>query len=217
MQRPRRDRCARPDARTPLTDRPRSRKLRAPCSDPGIPVHRARAVPTDRAPAAARPAPFGIAGADRAADAALCVTGLLFSRMRWRSTDVRLVVGVPGLCMLALLGTISDHGRLPQPQRHLHLPGRGDPDPDRGGTDPAPGTRHGGRRTDGAGDARRGRDAQRSARRPDRCVHELCRVGSRRRDRRPGTTPVPLGLERPVATCLRDPADLRHRDPRNRG
>ena len=42
-------------------------------------------------------------------------TGLLFSRMRWRSTDVRLVVGVPGLCMLALLGTILIMGVSPNP------------------------------------------------------------------------------------------------------
>ncbi len=34
------------------------------------------------------------------------VTGLLFRQMRWRSTDIRLVVGVPGLSLLALLGTI---------------------------------------------------------------------------------------------------------------
>ena len=43
------------------------------------------------------------------------ITGLLFSRMRWRSTDVRLVVGVPGLCMLALLGTILIMGVSPNP------------------------------------------------------------------------------------------------------
>ncbi len=35
--------------------------------------------------------------------------------MRWRSTDVRLVVGVPGLCMLALLGTILIMGVSPNP------------------------------------------------------------------------------------------------------
>ena len=38
------------------------------------------------------------------------VTGILFSRMRWRSTDPRLVIAVPGLSLAALLGTIMIMG-----------------------------------------------------------------------------------------------------------
>ncbi len=42
-------------------------------------------------------------------------TGLVFSRMRWHSTDVRLVVAVPGVCLLALLGTMAVMGVGPNP------------------------------------------------------------------------------------------------------
>ena len=47
------------------------------------------------------------------------------------------------------------------------------------------------------------------ARRPDRRVHKLRRLGSGRRDRRPGTPPVPLGPGRSVAARLRRPSGSR--------
>ena len=137
--------------------------------------------------------------------------------MRWRSTDPRLVIAVPGLCLLALLGTILIMGVSAQPQRHLTFLAGATLIPIAVGL-----TQRRGHATVAAALtvlatlATAGRRSGVAAR-PDRRVHELCRVGGRRRDRGPGPPPLPLGLERTVPACLRHPADLRHREhPRPR-